>query len=135
MDALTRFGLVAVTAMLVFYALEDRSRLFILAFATACGLAALYGFLQGARPFGRRRGDLGRGRRLAMAGADGSLKNRAPLTAWQRQLLHCDRLLTQDWHRVAPGRALKAAKNLTLESLKGAGYGQNLRRADAGHRR
>jgi hypothetical protein len=52
MDALTLFGLVAVTAMLVFYALEDRSPLFILAFAGACGLASLYGFLQGAWPFG-----------------------------------------------------------------------------------
>jgi hypothetical protein len=38
MDALTLFGLFAVTAMLVFYALEDRSPLFILAFAAACGL-------------------------------------------------------------------------------------------------
>ncbi len=51
-DSLTLFGLVAVTAMLVFYALEDRSRWFILAFAGACALASLYGFLQGAWPFG-----------------------------------------------------------------------------------
>jgi hypothetical protein len=43
MDALTLFGLLAVTAMLVFYALEDRSPLLILAFAAACGLASLYG--------------------------------------------------------------------------------------------
>ena len=42
----------------------------------------------------------------------------SPLTARQRQLLHCDRLLAQDWHRVAPGRAPKAAKNLTPESLR-----------------
>ena len=33
MDSLTLFGLFAVTAMLVFYALEDRSNWFILAFA------------------------------------------------------------------------------------------------------
>ena len=33
MDALTLFGLLAVTAMLVFYALEDRSPWFSLAFA------------------------------------------------------------------------------------------------------
>ena len=46
MDALTIFGLVAVTAMLMFYALEDHSRWFILAFAGACG------FMQGAWPFG-----------------------------------------------------------------------------------
>jgi hypothetical protein len=52
MDALTLFGLVAVTAMLVFYAFEARSPTFILAFAAACGLASAYGFLQGAWPFG-----------------------------------------------------------------------------------
>jgi hypothetical protein len=46
------FGLVAVAAMLVFYALEHRSRWFILAFAGACVLASAYGFLQGAWPFG-----------------------------------------------------------------------------------
>ena len=52
MDALTLFGLLALTAMLVFYALEDRSPWFILAFAGACWLASVYGFLQGAWPFG-----------------------------------------------------------------------------------
>jgi hypothetical protein len=52
MDALTIFGLVAVTAMLMFYALEDHSPWFILAFAGACVLASVYGFLQGAWPFG-----------------------------------------------------------------------------------
>jgi hypothetical protein len=52
MDALTLFGLVAVALMLVFYALEAWSRWFILAFAGACVLASLYGFLQGAWPFG-----------------------------------------------------------------------------------
>jgi hypothetical protein len=52
MDALTAFGLFSVTAMLVCYALEDRSRWFVLAFAGACALASLYGFLQGAWPFG-----------------------------------------------------------------------------------
>jgi hypothetical protein len=51
-DPLTAFGLFAVTAMLVFYALESRSRWFVLAFAGACVLASLYGFLQGAWPFG-----------------------------------------------------------------------------------
>jgi len=34
MDALTLFGLLAVSAMLAFYALEDRSPWFILAFAS-----------------------------------------------------------------------------------------------------
>ena len=52
MDALTAFGLLAVTAMLVFYALEDRSPWVILAFAGACALGSVYGFLQGAWPFG-----------------------------------------------------------------------------------
>ncbi len=52
MDTLTLFGLFAVTAMLLFYALEDHSRWFILAFAAACALASVYGFLQGAWPFG-----------------------------------------------------------------------------------
>jgi hypothetical protein len=52
MDGLTLFGLFAVTAMLVSYALEDRSRWFILAFAAACALGSIYGFLQGAWPFG-----------------------------------------------------------------------------------
>ena len=52
MSPLTIFGLFAVTAMLVFYALEDRDRLFILCFAVACALGSIYGFLQGAWPFG-----------------------------------------------------------------------------------
>ena len=52
MDRLTLFGLFAVTAMLVCYALEARSRWFILAFGGACLLGSAYGFLQGAWPFG-----------------------------------------------------------------------------------
>jgi hypothetical protein len=52
MDALTLFGLFAVTAMLVFYALEDRSPTYILCFGVACALGSAYGFLQGAWPFG-----------------------------------------------------------------------------------
>jgi hypothetical protein len=52
MDALTLFGLFAVTAMLVCYALEPRDHWFTLAFAGACALGSLYGFLQGAWPFG-----------------------------------------------------------------------------------
>ena len=48
MPLLTLFGLVAVTAGLIFYALETFSPWFVLAFAIACGMAALYGFLQGA---------------------------------------------------------------------------------------
>ena len=52
MDALTAFGLFAVTAMLMTYALEGRSPHFTLAFALACALGSAYGFMQGAWPFG-----------------------------------------------------------------------------------
>jgi hypothetical protein len=52
MDLLTWFGLLAVTAMLVTYALEARSPWFTLAFAGACVMGSVYGFLQGAWPFG-----------------------------------------------------------------------------------
>lgn len=52
MDWLTGFGLFAVSAMLLCYALEDRDPWFVLAFAFACALASVYGFLQGAWPFG-----------------------------------------------------------------------------------
>lgn len=52
MTALDLFGLFAVSAMLVFYALENRFRWSTLAFAVACGLGSIYGFLQGAWPFG-----------------------------------------------------------------------------------
>ena len=38
--------------MLIFYALENRSPWFILSFAAACVLGSIYGFLQGAWPFG-----------------------------------------------------------------------------------
>jgi hypothetical protein len=52
MDALSVFGLVAVSLMLVCYALESRSAWFVLGFAGACALGSIYGFLQGAWPFG-----------------------------------------------------------------------------------
>jgi hypothetical protein len=52
LNALTAFGLFAVSAMLIFYALEKRSPWFIFAFALSCMLASAYGFLQGAWPFG-----------------------------------------------------------------------------------
>lgn len=51
-DPLSLFGLFAVTMMLLCYALEDRSPWFVLGFAGGCGLASIYGFLQGAWPFG-----------------------------------------------------------------------------------
>ena len=52
MDALTWFGLLAVSAMLVCYAFEQRSSWWVLGFAGACVLGSTYGFLQGAWPFG-----------------------------------------------------------------------------------
>ncbi len=52
MDALTIFGLFAVTLMLVTYALEPQGRGYVLGFAAACALGSIYGFLQGAWPFG-----------------------------------------------------------------------------------
>lgn len=52
MNTLTLFGLFAVTAMLISYALEGLSNWFVLAFAASCVLGSAYGFLQGAWPFG-----------------------------------------------------------------------------------
>lgn len=52
MSTLSIFGLTSVTLMMVFYALEAQSRWFILGFAFACVLGSIYGFLQGAWPFG-----------------------------------------------------------------------------------
>jgi hypothetical protein len=50
-DPLTLFGVASVSAMLVFYALERRGRVWIVAFAFACWSSALYGWLAGAWPF------------------------------------------------------------------------------------
>ena len=52
MSALTLFGLAAVAAMLVCYAFERRSPWFVFGFAISCALGSIYGFLQGAWPFG-----------------------------------------------------------------------------------
>jgi hypothetical protein len=52
MTPVTVFGVVSVTAMMLFYALESRHSGFILAFAVACLAASAYGFLAGAWPFG-----------------------------------------------------------------------------------
>lgn len=52
MDELSAFGLFAVTLMVVCYAFEDRSPWVVLGFAVACVLGSIYGFLQGAWPFG-----------------------------------------------------------------------------------
>ncbi len=52
MDGLTLFGLVAVSLMLLCYAMEARGRGWVLGFAGACALGSAYGLLQGAWPFG-----------------------------------------------------------------------------------
>ncbi len=52
MDGLSLFGLASLTFMLVCYWLEDRHRLYVLGFALGCVLGSIYGFLQGAWPFG-----------------------------------------------------------------------------------
>lgn len=49
---LSLFGLISVTACLVCYALERRGRVWILLFAVTCAMSSVYGFLQGAWPFG-----------------------------------------------------------------------------------
>ncbi len=52
MDLLTLYGLVSVSLMLLFYALEGRSVYCILGFAVSCAMGSSYGFVQGAWPFG-----------------------------------------------------------------------------------
>lgn len=51
-DALTAFGVAALSFMMLMYALESRGRRFILAFAAGCALSSVYGFASGAWPFG-----------------------------------------------------------------------------------
>ena len=51
-DALSLFGLVAVSLMLLFYAFEDVSHWCVLGFAIACLLGSIYGFAQGSWPLG-----------------------------------------------------------------------------------
>ena len=52
MSRLTLFGLFAVAAMLVSYALERRNSWFVRDFAGCCVLGSIDGFLQGAWRFG-----------------------------------------------------------------------------------
>ena len=52
MDPVTLYGVVAVTFMMLMYALERRGPGFVLAFAAGCLLSSAYGFLSGAWPFG-----------------------------------------------------------------------------------
>ena len=48
----TVYGVLAVSFMMLMYALESRGRRFVLAFALGCLLSSAYGFLSGAWPFG-----------------------------------------------------------------------------------
>ena len=52
MDALTLFGLFAVSFMLLCYIMEERAPYWTLLFALGCLMGSAYGFLQGAWPFG-----------------------------------------------------------------------------------
>jgi hypothetical protein len=52
MDGLTWFGLLALSFTLLCYALESRSSWWTLGFSAGCILGSVYGFLQGAWPFG-----------------------------------------------------------------------------------
>lgn len=52
MSALTLFGAVAVTVMMLCYALEARAPGYTLAFACACLAASAYAWLAGTWPFG-----------------------------------------------------------------------------------
>jgi hypothetical protein len=48
----TLFGVVALSFMMLMYALENRGRGFVLGFALGCALSSAYGFISGAWPFG-----------------------------------------------------------------------------------
>ena len=52
MSPLSVFGLFAVSFTLICYALENRSDRYVLGFAAGCVMSSVYGFLQGAWPFG-----------------------------------------------------------------------------------
>ena len=51
-DTVTIFGALAVSFMMLMYALEARHAAFVLAFTVGCALSSAYGFLSGAWPFG-----------------------------------------------------------------------------------
>lgn len=52
MNAVTIYGLCAVSFMMAMYALEHRGPVFVAAFAAGCLLSSAYGFWSGAWPFG-----------------------------------------------------------------------------------
>ncbi len=48
----TAYGVLALSFMMLMYALERRGPMFVLGFAAGCLLSSLYGFVSGAWPFG-----------------------------------------------------------------------------------
>jgi hypothetical protein len=51
-DFVTIYGVIALTFMMLMYALESRGRRFVILFAFGCVLSSVYGFASGAWPFG-----------------------------------------------------------------------------------
>jgi hypothetical protein len=51
-NAVSTYGVIALTFMMLMYALESRGRRFVLLFALGCVLSSVYGFASGAWPFG-----------------------------------------------------------------------------------
>jgi hypothetical protein len=49
---ITVYGVLALSFMMLMYALEERGKVFTLGFAGGCALSSVYGFLAGAWPFG-----------------------------------------------------------------------------------
>ena len=49
---LTVYGVVALSFMMLMYALESRAAIYVLGFAVGCALSSAYGFASGAWPFG-----------------------------------------------------------------------------------
>ena len=52
MNAVTVYGVIALSFMMLMYALESRGRRFVILFALGCVLSSVYGFASGAWPFG-----------------------------------------------------------------------------------
>lgn len=52
MNAVTVYGVIALSFMMLMYALESRGRRFVMLFALGCVLSSIYGFASGAWPFG-----------------------------------------------------------------------------------
>ena len=86
MDSLTIFGLFAVTAMLVFYALEERNSFYILWFAGACALGSIYGYSPRRLAVRNRRSHLGGRRRATLVVQEKTLAGRASSTPPGRTL-------------------------------------------------